>query len=50
MNERKPCFAGTAGYASKKTNATEHERTRGTRTHEENRRNKKILEQRAEAH
>ena len=43
-------LASTAGYALKQTNASEHERTRGTRTHEENRRNKEILKQRAEAH
>ena len=32
-------LASTAGYASKQTNASEHERNRGTRTHEENRLN-----------
>ena len=35
---------------SKQTNEGEHERTRGARTHEENRRNQEILKQGAEAH
>ena len=43
-------LASTAGYGSKQTNASEHEGTRGTRTHEENRRDKETLKQRAEAH
>ena len=43
-------LASTAGYASKQTNLIKHERTCGTRTHKENRRNKGILKQRAEAH
>ena len=43
-------LASIAGYASEQADEGEHERTRGARTHEENRRNEEILEQRTEAH
>ena len=43
-------LASTSGYTSKQTNASKHERTRRTRTHDENRRNKEFHKQRAEAH
>ena len=43
-------LASIFGYISEQTNTSEHERTCGTGTHEENRRNKEILKQRAEAH
>ena len=43
-------LASTFGHTSEQTNASKYERTRRTRTNEENRRNKEILKQGAEAH
>ena len=43
-------LASTAGHAAEQTDEGKHERTRRVRAHEKNRRNKKILEQRAETH
>ena len=42
-------LASTFGHISEQTNASKHERTRGTRSDEENRRNKRVLKQGAEA-
>ena len=42
-------LANTFGYISEQTNASKHERTRGTRTDEENRQNKEVLKQGTEA-
>ena len=51
-NERakKLALASTFGHTPEQTNASKFERTRGTRTKEENRRNKEVLKQGAEAH
>ena len=42
-------LASNFGHISEQTNASKHKRTRGIRTDEENRRNKEVLKQGAEA-